>query len=310
MLGLWPDREPTESLETARVAEEVGYRRLWVGEMATYDAFALATAIAASTAHISPVVGPLAVTVRTPATIAMGIASITSLTGRPAHVALGTSSDAVTGWHGRTRKGATRQLALAAQSVRTVLAGDRDPDSGFRLRVPPVPSEIMIAAFGPRAVRAAAAHGDRMVLNMVTPTATARFRDALDAAGGAHVPMSAWLVTAVDPEPGEIAQIRSTVVGYLGAPGYGEMFAEAGYSELVDMARSGAHPKDLIGAIPDGFERSLGLVGSTSDIASLLDEYAKAGLDTVCVLPVTARGDHGRRALGAVAELTSASEGG
>jgi probable F420-dependent oxidoreductase len=310
VLGLWQDRAPTEALASAEVAEGLGYRRLWIGEMATYDAFALATAVAGATSHIQPVVGPLAVTIRTPATIAMGIASITSLTGRIAHVALGTSSHVVTRWHGRTREGAAGQLAVAAQSVRTLLGGDRDPDSGFRLRLPPVPSELAIAAFGPKAVRTAATFGDRMVLNMVTPAAVARFRDALDAEGSARIPMSAWLVTAVDPGPGEIAQIRSALVGYLGAPGYGEMFAEAGYAGLVDRARSGAHPRDLIGAIPDGFERSVGLVGSKSDIASLLGDYAMAGLDTVCVVPVTATGDHGRRALGVVAELTSANEGG
>jgi probable F420-dependent oxidoreductase len=310
VLGLWQDRAPTEALTTARVAETLGYRRLWIGEMATYDAFALATAVAGTTAHIEPVVGPLAVTIRTPATVAMGVASITSLTGRLAHVALGTSSDVVNRWHGRSRDGATRQLAVAAQAVRTVLAGERDPDSGFRLRVPAVPSEIAIAAFGPQAIRAAAAHGDRMVLNMVTPAAAGRFRKALDGEGGTHVPMSAWLVTAVDPGPDEVAQIRSAIVGYLGAPGYGEMFADAGYAGLVDMARSGVHPRDLIGAIPDGFERCVGLVGSKSDIASLLDDYAQAGLETVCVVPVTAAGDHGQRALGTVAELTSANEAG
>ena len=309
MLGLWQDRPATEALITARAAEELGYRRLWIGEMATYDAFALATAVAEHTTSIEPVVGPLAVTVRSPATIAMGIASITSLTGRLAHVALGTSSEVVTRWHGRSRDRATEQLAITAQSIRTLLAGDRDPGSGFRLRVPPVPSEIAIAAFGPRAIRTAAAHGDRMLLNMTTPAATARFRRALDAAGGADVPLSAWLVTALDPGPEEIAQIRSAIVGYLGAPGYGEMFAEAGYPGLVQMARSGAHPRDLIEAIPAGFERSVGLVGSEAEIASLLADYASAGLDTVCVVPVTAAGDHGRRALGVVTELTSATEG-
>lgn len=310
MLGLWQDRAPTEATATALLAEDLGYRRLWIGEMATYDAFALATAVSGATSHIAPVVGPLAVTIRTPATVAMGIASITSLTGRLAHVALGTSSDVVNRWHGRTREGANRQLGVAAQSVRALLAGDRAPDSGFHLRLPPVPSEVSLAAFGPKAVRTAAAHADRMVLNMVTPSATKRFRTALDAAGGSHVPISAWLVTAVDPTQEEVAQIRSAIVGYLGAPGYGEMFAEAGYGELVDMARSRAHPRDLIASIPDDFERCVGLVGSRSDIASLLDDYAKAGLDTVCVVPVTATGDYGRRALGVVAELTSASEGG
>ena len=38
MLGLWQDRDPLEALETARIADELGYPELWVGEMATFDA--------------------------------------------------------------------------------------------------------------------------------------------------------------------------------------------------------------------------------------------------------------------------------
>ncbi|WP_410596867.1 hypothetical protein [Amycolatopsis sp. lyj-23] len=40
-LGLWQDRPPEEALDTARAAEAAGYRELWIGEMATWDVFAL-----------------------------------------------------------------------------------------------------------------------------------------------------------------------------------------------------------------------------------------------------------------------------
>ncbi|MEX2655087.1 MAG: LLM class F420-dependent oxidoreductase [Acidimicrobiia bacterium] len=308
VLGLWQDRAPDEALATARIAEDLGYRCLWIGEMATYDAFALATAVAESTGSIEPVVGPLAVTVRSPVNIAMGVASVVSLTGRPTHVALGTSSKVVVErWHGRRRAGGSDQLGAAARSIRTLLAGERDPDSGFRLRLPPTSATIHIAAFGARAIRAAATHADRMLLNMVTPAAVADFRRRLDAAGGGDVPLSAWLVTAVDPTPADIAQIRSAVVGYLSAPGYDEMFAAAGYGELVERARAGTHPRDLLESIPDGFERSVGLVGSKSQIEMLIADYRDAGLDSVCVVPVTASGDRGRNALAVVADLTDAT---
>lgn len=307
VLGLWQDRAPEEALETARIAEDLGYRRLWIGEMATYDAFALATAVAENTASIEPVVGPLAVTVRSPATIAMGVASVASLTDRRTHVALGTSSKVVVEqWHGRSRAGGSDQLGNSARSIRALLAGERDPESGFRLRLPPTQATIHIAAFGQRAIEAAA-EADCMLLNMVTPTAVGDFRRRLDAVGGTEVPLSAWLVTAVDPTPADVAQIRSAVVGYLSAPGYGEMFTAAGYGELVERALGGSHPRDLLDAIPDGFERSVGLVGSKSEIEALIAAYQKAGLDCVCVVPVTASGDRGRNALAVVADFTDAT---
>jgi probable F420-dependent oxidoreductase len=309
VLGLWQDRPAPEALITASAAESLGYRRLWIGEMATYDSFALATAIAGSTQTIELIVGPLAVAVRTPLNIAMGVASVASLTGRTTHVALGTSSSVVVErWHGRSRSRGTRAVGATAQSVRALLVGDRDPASGFRLRLDHGDAQLNIAAFGPRAVAVAAVHADRMLLNMVTPDAVAAFRRQLDLAGGQEVPMVAWLVAAVDPIPDEdIAQIRSAVVGYLAAPGYGEMFVQAGYPELVDLARSGAHPREILSAMPEGFERSVGLVGSRSEIAALIESYAEAGLDTVGVVPVTASGDYGKKALEAIADVSEST---
>ena len=82
-LGLWQDRPAEEALLTARAADDLGYPELWVGEMATYDAFALATAIGLATTRIRLTVGPLAVAVRDPMMIAMGAASVAGLTASP-----------------------------------------------------------------------------------------------------------------------------------------------------------------------------------------------------------------------------------
>ena len=103
VLGYWQDRSPEENLDVAVRADALGYRELWIGEMATYDAFALATAIGLRTPRIGLTIGPLAVAVRTPVSVAMGVASVAALVGRPVGVALGTSSDVVVEeWHGRS----------------------------------------------------------------------------------------------------------------------------------------------------------------------------------------------------------------
>ena len=41
---LWQDRPAAENMEIAVNADRLGYPELWIGEMATYDAFAFATA--------------------------------------------------------------------------------------------------------------------------------------------------------------------------------------------------------------------------------------------------------------------------
>ncbi|GAA3197809.1 hypothetical protein GCM10020255_100800 [Rhodococcus baikonurensis] len=144
-LGLWQDRPPQEVTTTARLADKLGFGRVWVGEMATYDAFALATSVGVGFEHSELVVGPLAVTVRDPAMIAIGAASVADLTGRHVSIALGTSSTVVVEkWHGRSRSGAARALAESARGVRALMNGERGEvagtvmrTSGYRLRLQP-----------------------------------------------------------------------------------------------------------------------------------------------------------------------------
>ena len=247
VLGEWLDRPIDADLAVAVEADRLGYGEVWVGEMAKLDAPAMAAAVVARTARIEPVLGPLAVTVRSPAQIALAAATVAAM-GRRAHVALGTSSDVVAAWHGRDRRGAVDRLAKATDEVRALLAGERV--DGFRLRQPPDGATVTVAAFGPRAVEIAAA-ADRMVLNMVTVEAAARL-------AARHPNTAAWLAAAVDPTPEERRWLTLGYVGYLAAPGYGEMFADAGFGELVAFARTRPHPRQLAAAVPDERARRRG----------------------------------------------------
>lgn len=304
-LGLWQDRPPEEALQTARAAEAAGYPELWIGEMATWDAFALGTAIGAATSRISLTFGPLAVTVRDPATIAMGVASVAALTGRATGVALGTSSDVVVrGWHGRSRDRAATALAESAIAVRQLVSGEKSTvdgsvvgSSGYRLRLPAPKSPLTIAAFGPRALDVAARHADRMVVNLVSPAAAASLVAGLrEAAARAEVtppPVAAWVVAAVDPDPAALEQLRRGVVGYLAAPGYGEMFRAAGFGDLVGFARTRPHPRELLAAVPAEAIAVVGLLGSREEIAAKAREYAEAGIDELAIVPATSDADPG-----------------
>ena len=100
----------------------------------------------------------------------------------------------------------------------------------------------------------------------------------------------------VDPTPETIAQITTGLVIYLAAPGYGEMFAEAGFGNLVDLARSGAPPRDVFAAVPVELLESVGLIGSANDVRHRVDDYVAAGVDEICVVPATA-GDAATRTL-------------
>ncbi|MFI7131139.1 LLM class F420-dependent oxidoreductase [Nonomuraea sp. NPDC050153] len=290
-LGLWQDRPAEEALVTARAADELGYPSLWIGEMATYDAFALATAVGLATARIGLTVGPLAVGVRDPMMIAMGAASVAGLTGRRVDVAVGTSSPLVVeGWHGRSRARSAAVLREAVEALRPLLDGERST-GGYRLRLPAPRSRLTVAAFGPSAVRTAAL-ADRMVLNLITPASAGRLA-AQARAANPDVSVAAWVTAAVDPDREAVDRVRRAVVGYLAAPGYGEMFAEAGFADVVAFARTRPHPRELFDAVPDALVASVALLGDVDAVTARLSAYAAAGVDEVALVPVSTDRDPG-----------------
>ncbi len=313
VLPYWLDRPALEALDIARAADRLGFEELWVGEMATFDAFALAGAIARETAGLRLVVGPLAVGVRTPVALALGLGAVALLGGRPAGLALGASNPLIVeGWHGRPWRPVEARARETIEALRPILAAERsgfDGDHvrthGFRLREAPAPTELALAAFGPRMIAAGAQLADRVVVNLLTPEQVARvsadIEAAARAAGRPAPPLTAWVPAALEPGPAALAQLAGQLAVYLPAPGYGEMFAQAGFEEVVALARSGIGRRDLQSAIPAGLVGRVCVMGDAPQIASGLAEYVAAGADTVAVVPATAQDPAGERVLAAVA---------
>jgi probable F420-dependent oxidoreductase len=315
VLPLAQDRPPEESVQVGILADELGYSELWIGEMATYDAFALGTAIGLQTSRIPMTLGPFAVSVRTPMTVAMGAASVANLTGRQVGVALGTSSDVVVKeWHGRDRRRPATMLSEHAAVTKVLMSGERSEQDGelisskgYRLRLDPVSGPLSIAAFGPLALQAAAMFGDRLLLNMLTVQGASRLCEQLAteaAKQGRPTPRTAiWLSTSVDPTEEAVGQLLRSKVGYLAAPGYSQMFEEAGFAEIVAFARTRPHPREVLAAMPTELAASVGLVGTVDEVRSRILAYMDAGVDEICIVPGTVGDDAGERTLRALAPV-------
>jgi probable F420-dependent oxidoreductase len=273
----------------------------------------LATAAGLATEQIALTVGPIPVSVRDPASIARAAASTAALVGRPVGVALGTSSvRVVERMHGRSRRRAVTTMAESAQALRALFrgevadfAGETVSTHGYRLRLDPPGGPITLAAFGDRAIAAAAEHADRMVLDLVSPELAAVYREKLDAAAqrlGRPAPrLAAWIPAAVDPTPEARTQVLGSLVGYLEVAGYGEMFTAAGLGDAVRMALDGAGRDELLAALPPDAADRLGLVGDLDAVRAGRDAYAAAGLDEVVLVPATAGDPGGERTLTALA---------
>jgi len=266
--------------------------------MATWDAFALATAIAGETRAIELCVGPLATAVRDPVAMAMGIASVAAVARRPVHLAIGSSSHVlVERWHGRRRERTARHIRETAEALRPLLAGEKGRyagelvrTDGYRLRLPAPETSLTVAAFGEATVRVAAQVADRMVLNLVTPALVAEM-------AGRTPRLAAWVPAAVDPAPATRAQLARGLIPYLGAEGYSDMFTAAGFGEAVEAARGGMHPAELLEQLPHDLVAAVGLVGTEVDARRRAAEYFDAGLDELVIVPATAGDDAGRRTL-------------
>jgi len=312
-LPFWLDRPDVEAVDIAAVAERSEVATVWIGEMASFDAFALATAIGLRTERVRLKIGPLPVAVRSPVALALGISSVAALTARPVDIALGSSSPLiVAGWHDREWTGLAGRMEETVLALRALFGGGRvDLDGkhvrthGFRLRRPLPRTSITVAAFGPAVTRVAARHADEVVLNLVRPDRVARVREAIEgeaARVGRQPPrLAVWIPAAHNPGEAARTQLAEQLSVYLAAPGYAEQFIELGFESLVSAARSGLPRRELARRIPLELIAAVGALGSASELVNRIGEYGDAGADTVALVPSTAEDPAGEAILGALA---------
>jgi probable F420-dependent oxidoreductase len=249
--------------------------------------------------------------------LALGLASVTTLTGVHADLALGASSpEIVSGWHDRPWAAVAPRARETVEAVRLLLAGERADYSGrhvrthgFRLSQPQPEATISLAAFGPCMTRVAAAAADEIVLNLVTPERVAQVREVVDAEARSRdrppPEIAVWVTVAPDPGPATLAQLAAQVAVYLRPPGYGEMFTELGFGSLVERAREGARRSELAPKITAELLGQVCAVGSEGDIRARLASYRDAGATSIAIAPATAEDPAGRRVLAALGPRTS-----
>ena len=276
-LPFWLDRPDEEAVEIARRPRRAGIGTLWIGEMATFDAFALATAIGCAPSGLRLRIGPLAIGVRSPVAIALALSSVATLTGRPVDVALGASSPAIVGagTTGAGRPPAPR-MRETVPALRSILAGERGEldgqyvrTHGFRLRRAQPDASIAIAAFGPAMTRVAARDADEVVLNLVTAEhlAGVSARGSTPRPERPAGPPRAWRCGCRSRStrgPSAEAQLRAQLAVYLRPPGYGEMFAQPGVRLARERARADAPRSELADRAPPGAGRA-GVRGRLGD---------------------------------------------
>jgi alkanesulfonate monooxygenase SsuD/methylene tetrahydromethanopterin reductase-like flavin-dependent oxidoreductase (luciferase family) len=181
----WSDLKTEELVETARLAEELGYHSIWVPEMWGRDAFSILGLIAANTKRIKLSTGIIPVFSRSPAVIAQTAATLDEISGGRMMLGLGTSGPAVIeNWHGVPFDKPLQRTREYVEIIKMILGGGRvDYEGeifslkGFRLQFQPLRSVIpvLVAAIGPRNVRLAGESADGWIPFLVPVEGGAAF---------------------------------------------------------------------------------------------------------------------------------------
>lgn len=301
LVGARADADPVVAASLAVLADRLGYRELMIGESTGHDAFALAASLGSGEASVC--LGPLPAAVRDPVTVSRGAASVAALTGRTVGVVIGASTSAVVEeWHGRSRADSATIVAECAAVLRgpqpgsgllagceVDFAGALVRTRGFAGALPASHAPLSVLAFGPELIDVAVARADRVVLPIGTVEHIARLRGGLqldaERTERAVPRLALWVPAAVDPDESARRELMRGLVPYLRAPGFSGMFTEAGFGEVVRLARSGAHLRSVVAAAPPDLLDAVAAVGTIEQVRAALTEYMAVGVDDVILVP-------------------------
>jgi alkanesulfonate monooxygenase SsuD/methylene tetrahydromethanopterin reductase-like flavin-dependent oxidoreductase (luciferase family) len=290
-------------LRVAEKADELGLDHMYVAEGWTHDAFVLLSELAERTGRVRLGSGIVSVWSRTPATIAMGAASLQRRTQGRFTLGLGASSPPlVEGFHGLEWARPVGRLRATLTAVRALLAGERlpapaDGARGLRLGVAPeVPVPLALAALAPASVRLAGELADEWAPFLWARSHLAQGRELLhegEARAEAPAPTRVSVAVPVALGPDE-ATARRLAAWWLTAyttrmgPLYPRMLAErfgmaAGVEAVLDAAQD---REPALPAAAEGLARDVTLLGTYDEAADGVAAWFAAGADVVdLVLP-------------------------
>lgn len=293
------------TIDVAKLAEELGFRKVWVAETTGLDAAAVGAVIALETTlEVGTAIVP--VYSRTPAVLAMMAASWARIGDRPVHLGIGAGgTEIVMGWHGvpqsrpaETVRDTLRVLRQALSGEPTSYQGETRRSSGFRLALGPASSvRVYIGGMGPQMVALAAAEADGLILAWASPGILAGMRPGFDrliadsGRAAADVRLVARMYTAVTDDPGRVrAEVRRELVEYLASPGYARFFAATGFGGDADAVAAAVARRDRPAAVSAVSDRLLDELLVVSDgshgIRPRLNDFLAAGADEIMIQPV------------------------
>ncbi len=290
---------PQVAVQTARLAEEVGYSSYWTAETTGPEAFSVLAAVGAAAPSLDLGTGVLALQLRTPMVVAMAGATLQALhPERDIILGIGISSPVVTQrWHGvpygaeplsRVREYVT--LVRACLSGEKVdFAGDHYEVKGFRLgvRLGEKRPKIVVGALNPKMLALAGELADGVLLNYLPASHVPWSVEQVRKGGDAEV--YAYVHAGICEREEGIELARRDLFSYAVVDSYARNFERAGFADEVAeiRARHAAGDREgAVAAVSDRMVDAIDVMGDADTVHATMQAYADAGVDVPVLMPL------------------------
>lgn len=295
--------------EYGRIADDLGYDSLWVTERYLHEeTSSMLGFLAAATSNVKLGVGVVNPFTRHPALLAMMAATLDRISGGRFILGMGRSDSFIIEERlGMSYSRSRTRLEEALKIVREFLQEGSASYEGRIFQQPKVSLEmrrvqerlpIYMAAIGPKALKAAGALADGVLLNAYVSPGYVKWaanvvRTSAEEAGRdpESVRIACMLVMRMTPRPDEVrAGLKQRLVRLYSEPNVGEILLEtAGFdpgtaARIRELSAAG----DVDGAVrlvTDGMVDSCYVIGLPEQCRERVEEYAKAGVDEPLLLP-------------------------
>lgn len=294
-------------MEKVRIADELGYDSIWLGESWGYELFTSMADLVRVTKRIKIGAGIANIYSRTPALIASTIATLDERSGGRMILGLGPSgANVIEHWHGVPFQKPVQRTREYVEIIRMILRGEKlvyhgemfNLERGFKLRFTPPRRDIpiYIAAMGPKNVVQSGEISDGVLPVYWPANKWGELRAQLDegariAGRPAHSAAIAPYITSVilseQADENERAAARFTVASplayYIGRMGvyYAQMLTRNGFGAEVETVQEAWKQgmKSAIEAVPEALLDATSIVGTPQEIVAKLDTWVTAGVD-------------------------------
>src|SRR5579863_2115619 len=297
----------SEVMEKVKIADELGYDSVWLGESWVYELFTSMADLVRITRHIKIGAGIANIYSRSPAVLASTAATLDERSGGRIILGLGPSGDRVIEhWHGVPFQKPVRRTREYVEIIRMILRRERlvyhgeffNLERGFTLRFTPLRADlpIYIAAMGPKNILQSGEIADGVMPVYWPGNKWGELREQLDEGArlagrpphsAAIAPYLTSLILSENADEKERAEARlfaaAPLAFYIGKMGdfYSGMLTRHGYGEEVRVVQEAWKHRDKnpAEAVSPALLDITSIIGTPKEVVAKLDQWGELGVD-------------------------------